>query len=88
MACRGQGAPTMVTPDPSPIDCLLVRKSSMGNGMLPNVGSAAWGGVVPDLHSENFDQSFLIDSDNSNNSNETDGSWDSEKELSDLDSFP
>ena len=56
-----------MTPDPSSIDGLLVRKSGLDGGVLPDVGRAAEGGVPPDLNSENFDESFLID----NNNNET-----------------
>ena len=63
--------------------------------MLPAFGPAVGVEVLPDLNSEHFDKHFTdigIDNDkynnNNNNNNDTDDSWDSEKELSVLESFP
>ena len=93
MACHSQGASTTMTPDPVPIDGLLVQHSGSGGGLLPKFGPDAGGGTPPALNSEDFDQSsnskhvdeiILINDDN----NDDNDSWDSERELRDLESFP
>ena len=95
MACRGQGAQAIVTPDPSPIDGLLVRHSGSGAECCAILDQLRWAECRPFLNFEDFDQalnsdnvdkSIFIDADNSKKT--TAGIRKKKTDLSDLESFP